>query len=111
MSWDDNSLWCTADVEETSKSGSDGGDILGSDAKGGCGETDLGDEVGYFGVVEGHEFVDGVLGGLTVVGWVSVVSLGGAAEEGAEVFVEVGEETSVHEVSTSFLHTKDKNGG
>ncbi|KAB8356638.1 hypothetical protein FH972_024215 [Carpinus fangiana] len=68
----------------------DSGDILVGGAEGGGGGTDLEDEPGDLGGLEGHVLVDVGLGVVTLVGGEAVVAVLGAAEGGAEVLEQVG---------------------
>lgn len=67
-------------------------DVILGNAKGGGSSADLADEVGQLSLAEVHELVDLVHGGLAVVLVEAGHALLGAAEEGAEELVQVGEE-------------------
>lgn len=89
---DDGGGWGAAVVEELAEGHSGGHRILGGDAEGGGGETDLLDEVAHLVGVEGHELVDLVLAGDTSVFGETHLAVGGAAEEHTEVGVQVGQQ-------------------
>lgn len=89
-----------AHVEEAVERHADALDVRVGDAEGLRGQRDLLDEVAHLGRVEVHELVHLVHGGVAAVGGEAGHGVHGAAEEGAEELVEVGEEeagrVSVH---------------
>lgn len=92
MGGDDGSGRGTTLIEGIVQCHSDGHDIVGRDAETSCREPDLGDKIVHLILCQVHELVDLILTWLALVGVESGHPLHGAAEQGTEVLVQMGEE-------------------
>lgn len=108
LAGDDLGGGAAAHVEGGHEGLADGLDVGVGDAEGGGGHADLGDEVGHLGVAQVHELVHLVHGRVGGVGVEAGHALLGAAQEGAEELVEMGEEEAGR-ISVSYM-AKDNEG-